>query len=1241
MDTTGNPSSSKGNPTSSEYFTDSSALASTRVLRDRSTRKHAHGCSCCHENSPSSPATPMDKGKRKAPDTPPVSPPPSPMSSSRKKRGDKRTEEMGTLSSSSQAGEAAPAAASTPSPAPASAPPPAAPPGAGSTKLSCPVCGTTFKTPGLLCKHLRSQHHSFRFDIVPANIFFCIACNEYCTGQADHYKHCKNPTASSVPCDKLRQSLTPATDTNMNSLKTGMLPTSQYVAINSANAARAMPILSTLCDGLTVSLHGKIAGDTVTYFFHLMAFLLMLTHIPRDASPPTHVAGETPGSTEFVPPEITKEYASSVWSTTCARWLSGHGPDDFHQEVEQLNDHRHDVDWKPTSEESTWIRAALEVSNGGLSRGMSQLESLGVAPPTDETLAKVRALHPSPPEEEKAACVQEVAALRTALSDKIGNFEDWIPFDVDAVLKAIETMRLDGAADLCGLRVGHLRLLVHCGFGKTVHALLVAAVRDTLPPVLCSYFWAGRVLPLIKNASNDLRPITIPSLWNRLLGNIYTTTLVKELPPKLQPLQIGVSTSNGIEVNALLTQTALVEDPSLCYVAFDIVNAFNSIFRSCVFKVVRESGNAPLMAYVLGAYGNATECLFRGSRPAQDATVLCSMGVRQGDCLSSLLFAMAFQPVLLRLAAPTNQPPPVLTSGYLDDAGQVDRKPAAKALVNGGFQSLLDEEKTGLTVNKRKTVVYCPGEDLTQEKDEWECTVRSPLEGVIALGVPIGSPTFISDHVMQKALSMKSSLEKLLRLPSQHALLLLRYCVVSKLNHLFRTCPSLLCVQAAKVFDDNIWEIVRKLLDVPDDPECAQLGWDLVRARAALSLPLRMGGCGIAPSSLVLPSAFAAGTRAAVCAAGVLRPDWLPRIKAWLYSAPATSCVIDTEVFRSSLNGALASIKAAYEESIGAYKKVPTPQTLREVIYPFTLNELFNSPVQMQKSATLLLQSIELEKFFGTLQQSQRASLLSRASPHALDFFRAIPSSRALYIPSHVMRYALRRMAFLPVSNNALLPSPNGAHRLPLGDSDASDRSLLRDKYSTSAYPRHTSMIQQIMRMLRAFGLHCTLEPEVPNTDKRGDLRVFGRVITILDFSGVSNLCAQSLPRAATTPGFVADIAFKNKNTKYSKDCENAGAVFLAMIMEEDGLFHKAFLDYVKSITNRAPDFPFAVPEFTTWAAPNPMAYWMQVFSITFLKGNADMWQSAVDKRSARFWRNERAPFPQVADQLFRPSATV
>jgi hypothetical protein len=941
---------------------------------------------------------------------------------------------------------------------------------------------------------------------------------------------------------------------------------------------------------------------------------------------------------------VTREHAANVSSSTCARWLSGHGPLAFLAKVRELDAHRLANGSASSSEEAQLIHAAAEVSKGGLSRATSRLESLGVAPATPETLDAVRALHPSPSEEEKAACVQGVQELKAALGSRVGDISKWSPFEADVVARTINEMSLDSAADLSGLRVGHLRLLARCGYTATVHALLVGALRGTLPQKVSRYLWAGRVLPLIKNSSMAIRPITVPSLWARILGTIFSSKLAKVIPPTLEPLQVGVHTPSGTEVSALLAQTALLEDPTRVLVCFDIKNAFNSVNRSLIFRVAKESGNPFLQAYVLRAYGaGPTECLFRSSSPSTNAIIDCATGVKQGDSLSSLLFAMAIHPVLMQVAAPLSNPPPSLTSAFLDDIMCTDTNERAKALVNGGLQKLLDEGKTGLVLSVAKTVAYCPSSDLTVEAGEWSCTVRAPLEGVVVLGIPVGSPSFISSHVKGKALATAPLLSKLSELPLQHAVLLLRYCIVSKMNHLYRSCPPSLCAEAAKVFDELVWETVRSLLDAPPESECASLGFDLQRARMALSLPLRMGGCGLTPSSLVLPAAFVAGTRASFFAAGALRPDWLPRIKAWISAAPPRNgpCAINSEIFRASLHEALAFIRQTYEMSIGRFQKKPTPPHLRETIYPFSLEELLAVPAQLQKNVTLLIQSVELDRFFETLQKPQRAALLSRASPHGLDFLRSVPSSPTLYIPSHAMRYGLRRLAFMPVSNSALLPSPDPARAMiPFsGDLDAIDRSLLRDKFSTSASPRHTSMLQQIIRMLRALGLNCTLEPEVPNSDaKRGDIRIFGRVIQILDFSGVSSTRVDTLDRASRTAGVVADVAAKAKVAKYGKLCSDAGFEFIPLIMEEDGFIHEDFLKLVASACARAPDFPFAVPEFTTWAAPTPQAYWLQAISVSFLKGSAEMWQSGMSKRSAKHWRHEDAPHPAVSDQLFLPS---
>ena len=84
-------------------------------------------------------------------------------------------------------------------------------------------------------------------------------------------------------------------------------------------------------------------------------------------------------------------------------------------------------------------------------------------------------------------------------------------------------------------------------------------------------------------------------------------------------------------------------------ISVDMANAFNSIHRAAMLAVVQQSAPA-VLPMVQWAYGDETPLHIVGA-PEGTPPVMSQRGVRQGDPLGPLLFALTLQPVLERVDA--------------------------------------------------------------------------------------------------------------------------------------------------------------------------------------------------------------------------------------------------------------------------------------------------------------------------------------------------------------------------------------------------------------------------------------------------------------------------------------------------------------------------------------------------------------------------------------------------------------
>ena len=213
-----------------------------------------------------------------------------------------------------------------------------------------------------------------------------------------------------------------------------------------------------------------------------------------------------------------------------------------------------------------------------------------------------------------------------------------------------------------------------------------------------SYLLDGLLIGLEK-PNGGVRPIAISEAWYRFAGVCALRVYGREIGVGLAPLQVGVGTRGGTETVVHALSAAIAE--GMAVFSVDMKNAFNSIDRAAVFAAVKARAPA-LLPVVQWVYGEATALHIVGA-PEGTAPVMSQRGVRQGDPLGPLLFALALQPVLERTEAAAPDAPLV---SYLDDISIV----GAVAPGAAAFRRLCVEEdgvrSIGLEANLGKCGIH-------------------------------------------------------------------------------------------------------------------------------------------------------------------------------------------------------------------------------------------------------------------------------------------------------------------------------------------------------------------------------------------------------------------------------------------------------------------------------------------------------------------------------------------------------
>ena len=209
-------------------------------------------------------------------------------------------------------------------------------------------------------------------------------------------------------------------------------------------------------------------------------------------------------------------------------------------------------------------------------------------------------------------------------------------------------------------------LVAECAL-RAFHVLSLRLMTGALPDEVLESMAATRLIAISK-ANGEVRPISIPSLFRKLVGRCVMKRLARRWAQALAPFQFGVGCSNGLLSIVRGLQHSYSSDQEREFVFLDLKRAFNSVSR----VVMRRSALAvfPCLKGVLDSlYPPSIQQVAHGSDGQFHDVNSCS-GVLQGCPLATALFATAIQPVIrdvLLAHTPRDGPCPVTMSAYVDD----------------------------------------------------------------------------------------------------------------------------------------------------------------------------------------------------------------------------------------------------------------------------------------------------------------------------------------------------------------------------------------------------------------------------------------------------------------------------------------------------------------------------------------------------------------------------------------------
>ena len=173
---------------------------------------------------------------------------------------------------------------------------------------------------------------------------------------------------------------------------------------------------------------------------------------------------------------------------------------------------------------------------------------------------------------------------------------------------------------------------------------LIKDMINGILPDSCRSLLLASVLVGAKKPKGGTRPIAMGEAFYKLAG-LYSLSLVRsDIPSIMEPIQFALS-SGGSESALHILQSAIDAHPDWVVISADITNAFNSRKRSDILaSLFNEPSLSPLFRLAHWSYSKSSDLLTLNNGKVV-FTLHSEEGVKQGDMLGSLLFALSMKKI--------------------------------------------------------------------------------------------------------------------------------------------------------------------------------------------------------------------------------------------------------------------------------------------------------------------------------------------------------------------------------------------------------------------------------------------------------------------------------------------------------------------------------------------------------------------------------------------------------------------
>ncbi len=601
------------------------------------------------------------------------------------------------------------------------------------------------------------------------------------------------------------------------------------------------------------------------------------------------------------------------------------------------------------------------------------------------------------------------------------------------------------------------------------------------------------------------------------LACLYALNLVrKQIREALGPLQFAFS-PGGPESALHILQSAIEVHPDWVIISTDISNAFNTRSRPDILtSLFNVPSLSPLFRLAHWSYGFDSTLLLMNNGKIQADFLSCE-GVRQGDVLGSLLFSLSMRHTYSTTIEDTD----CHAVAVVDDFYILG--PAQQAFTCfDKFRHALPNLLLNLNLPKCCTLLPDdPPEALLQL-----CTDRHLpyfTESIPALGSIVSrDPNIISAWLIDQIKEHHGPFFKALldsRLPTQHAFILLRTCMVPRMNYWTRTTSPSTLAPAAQLFDQMVQDTFLQRINLTAVSDAA---------RVQLSLPVRDGGFGLSSVVQVSPAAWYSGFARA-----------FSTIRTF---APPVDDVKNDIPFVKSLTQCFT-----YFSRYKFPKGVPVATDIKRFWNDF---ENASCPTGTQR---LMMAVINRARFQALLQEYPRnsiarARLTAVTAPFSGSWLTSPPIDRLFYLSDIHFALASRiRLGVILFDDVKRCVCGASVTESPL-------HFLACKRLNASRIIRHDRLVQALSRVARLCGVTVHLEPRIDGEDRsRGDGHLFFHAQSAIFDTLVIDPCAKSYVNISQRLLGAATAGEAKKDALYQDRCRRQDFLFFPVVMEVFG----------------------------------------------------------------------------------------